>query len=109
MDHGHQSTHMPTVIALAFLVLAIVGQAVAFAYVFGQLHQQVDANTKLSLENQTQISKINEHTNAKLDSLSSQIRQSSLSRHYDEILLQEIAKKVGVPGVTMGGGDNGGG
>lgn len=105
MDNVHQSTHMPTVIALAFLVLAIVGQAVAFAYVFGQLHQQVDANTKLSLENQTQISKINESTNAKLDALSSQLSQSTLRRHYDEILLQEIAKKVGVTGVSMDSGN----
>jgi len=108
MDHGPQSPHMPTAIALAFLVLALVGQAVAFAYVFGQLHQQVSANTHLSTENQKQISKINETTNAKLDALTSQVSQATLSRHYDEILLQEIAKKVGVTGVTLSGRNNNG-
>ena len=106
MNEGfHQSTHMPTGISFAFLVMAIVGQAVAFAYVFGQLHQQVNANTHLSSVNQIQISRMNASTNSKLDALSSQIKQATLSRHYDEILLQEIAKKIGVSNVSIGDGN----
>ena len=53
----------------------------------------------------SEYGKINESTNAKLDALSSQISQATLSRHYDEILLQEIAKKVGVTGVSMDSGN----
>lgn len=104
METEHHATHMPTLIAVAFLILAIVGQAVAFAYVFGQLRQQVNANTILATANSSRISTINTQTNAKLDALSQQITNANLTRHYDEILLQEIAKKVGVVNIAGAGG-----
>lgn len=96
MDNVHQSTHMPTVIALAFLVISIVGEAVAFSYVFGQLHNQVSVNSALSQTNERQIAEINSSTNAKLDSLSTQLSLTQQSRHYDESLLYAIAQKIGV-------------
>lgn len=103
VESNHHGTHMPTVIAIAFLVIAIVGQAVAFAYVFGQLHQQVQSNTSLTQQNERAITAINATTNTKLDELSRQLALSRQSRHYDERMIQAIAKKVGVTGLGNNG------